>query len=151
MTGFVNLNLGDVKENKAVPAGRYRLIIASYELGESREKKTPQYKWTLNIEGHDEAMPVNHFTGLPSGKDEPKTAQFKALLMKRFLVLFKIPHTDEGFNPDDAIGCSADAELQLGEPNAAGDVYNQLVVPKLKTEGEASAPKERVATAAKKR
>jgi len=139
MTGFVNLNLGGVKENKAVPAGRYRLTIASYEHGESKEKKTPQIKWTINIEGHPDAMPINHFTGLPSGKDEPKSAQFKALLLKRFLVAFNIPHTDDGFDPEDGIGASSDCEVQLGEPSATGDVYNNLVTPKLRDEADSPA------------
>lgn len=152
MTGFVNLNLGDdVKESKAVPNGPYSLTIASYELGESREKKTPQYKWTINIDGHDDAMPINHFTGLPSPKDEPKAAKFKALLLKRFLVAFKIPHTAEGFNPDDAIGRTATLEVQQGEPNASGDVYNNIVIPRMSDETSSQGtPAQRVA-AAKKR
>lgn len=138
MSGFINLNLGDVKESKSVPNGKYRLVISSYELGESREKKTPQIKFSINIEGHDDAMPVTHYVPLASNKDDAKGAAFKNLLLARFLTLFKIPHSQEGFNPDDAIGCSADAELQLGEPNESGDTYNRLVVPKLKTEGDAA-------------
>lgn len=136
--GFINLNLGDVKESKSVPNGKYRLVIASFEEGESREKKTPQLKFSINIEGHDDAMPVTHYVPLASNKDDAKAAAFKNLLLARFLALFKIPHSADGFNPEDAIGCSADAELQLGEPNDSGDTYNRLVVPKLKTEGDAA-------------
>lgn len=151
--GFINLDLGNVKESKSVPAGRYRLQIANFEETESREKKTPQLKFTINIEGHEDAMPVNHYIPLPAKGDEQKSASFKALLLKRFLVLFNIPHDDTGFNPDDAIGASADAELQLGEPNASGDTYNSLVVPKLKSEGEqqqAKGPGRKVVGAAKR-
>lgn len=151
--GFINLDLGNVKESKSVPAGRYRLVIANWEETESREKKTPQLKFTLNIEGHDDAMPVNHYIPLPNKGDEAKSAAFKALLLKRFLVLFNIPHEDTGFNPDDTIGASADAELQVGEPNSSGDTFNNLVVPKLKTEGEAAprSPGKKVAAAGSKR
>ena len=152
--GFINLDLGNVKESKSVPAGRYRLTIANFEETESREKKTPQLKFTINIEGHEDAMPVNHYIPLPTKGDDAKAAGFKALLLKRFLVLFNIPHDDTGFNPDDTIGASADAELQLGEPNASGDTYNSLVVPKLKTEGDSGATQrsgKKVASAGSKR
>ncbi len=137
--GFLNLKLSDLKERQSVPNGRYRLTIASYEYGESREKKSPQYKITINIDGHDEAMPVNHYMSIPWEKDTPEQSEFKSLLVKRFLVLFKVPHTDDGFDPDEMIGASADAELQLGEPNKSGDSYNNLVVPKLQDEGAGGA------------
>lgn len=139
--GFINLNLGDVKEQRAVAAGRYRLVIANWEETESKEKKTPQLKFSINIEGHDEAMQVQQYIPLAGPKDEQKSAAFKNLLMARFLTLFKVPNTVEGFNPDDAIGCSADAELQLTEPNKdSGDVFNRLVVPKLSGEAEEAKP-----------
>jgi len=137
--GFLNLKLSDLKERSSVPNGRYRLVISGFEYGESREKKSPQYKITCNIEGHDEAMPVNHYMSLPWEKDTAEASEFKSLLVKRFLVLFGVPHTDDGFDPDDMIGKSADAELQLGEPNKNGDAYNNLMVPKLSTEGIAGA------------
>lgn len=145
---FINLNLGaDIKEGQAAPAGRYRVVIQSYEYGESREKKTPQYKVTCMVEGHD-YMPISHYVGIPSEKDDQKTANFKSLLLKRFLVAFNIPHSDTGFNPDDMNGCAADVELQLTEPNDSGDVYNRIVIPRLKTEGDKPAAK---VAAAKKR
>lgn len=149
--GFINLNLGDVKESKNVPAGKYRLVISSFEETESREKKTPQLKIVIAVEGHDDAMPVNHYVPLASAKDDQKTAMFKNLLLARFLSLFKVPFSAEGFNPEDMIGCSADAELQLTEPNDNGDVYNRLVVPKLATEADAPAQKKTAAVAGKKR
>lgn len=139
--GFLNLSLGGLQEKHSVPEGRYRLVIASAEEGESREKKTPQFKVTINIEGHPNAYPVTHWLSIPSNKDEPKTAESKALFLKRFLVLFNVPHTDDGFDPDDLVGASADAELSLTDPEDSDnkEVFNRLVVPKLRT-GEPSGP-----------
>lgn len=136
--GFVNLNLGNVKESHSVPAGRYRLVIASAEEGVSREKKNPQFELSINIEGHDNTYPVRHWLSLPTPKDDERTASAKALFLKRFLVLFNIPHTDDGFDPDDLIGATADAELSLTDPeeNENKEVFNRLVVPKLKTEND---------------
>lgn len=140
--GFLNLNLGNVKEMKSVPAGRYELVVANAEEGESKETKSPQYKLTINIEGHEDSYPVTHWLSIPSAKDDEKKARSKALFLKRFLVLFNIPHSDEGFDPEDLIGARATAELSLTDPdeNDNKEVFNRLVVPKLRTEKDSGGP-----------
>lgn len=134
---FIPLNLDDAKEAKPVPAGKYDLVITSCEETLTKEKQKPQFKMALQIEGHDDAPLVFHYQGIPSESDETQAMQFKMLLLKRFLKLFKIPYGADGFDTEklamEMVGARANAELQLGEPYN-GNVSNVLVVPKLKDE-----------------
>jgi hypothetical protein len=134
---FIPLNLDDAKEARPVPAGRYDLVITSCEETLTKEKQKPQFKMALQIEGHDDAPPVYHYQGIPSESDETQAQQFKMLLLKRFLKLFKVPYSADGFDTDklamELVGARANVELQLGEPYN-GNVSNVLVVPKLKDE-----------------
>lgn len=133
----IAVNLNDVTEPKPVPVSTYDLTIASVEEGKSKEKQRPQLIVSIGIDQHPEAPNVTHFVSLPSGDDEPRSAQFKALMLKRFLTLFNIPmDSDGGFDTEDFPGAKARAELGLSEPNESGDTYNRLVVPKMR--GEAS-------------
>lgn len=140
----IPINLNEVQESKPVSAGRYDLTIASAEEWKS-QKGAPQIKVSIGINGHDEAPNVTHFISLPAEGDDPQKAQFKALFLKRFLSLFKIPFNGNGFSLDDFPGATATAELTLSEPDDSGSVYNRLQLPRLKgesgpTSGE-SAPK----------
>lgn len=151
---FINVNLDDIQEAKPVPGGKYEVQITACEETLTKEKQKPQYKMTLMILGHDDAPPVNHYQGIPAEDDEPNTAQFKALLLKRLLALFKIHVGKEGFDTSalamELIGASATVELRLGKPNDSGVVYNELVLPRLKEEsaahtGAAKPPQKRAA------
>lgn len=130
----IAINLNDVAESKPVPAGRYGLTIASAEAMKS-QKGADMLKVSIGIDGHDTAPNISHFISFPSGDDDAGKANFKALMCKRFLVAFGIPGDAEGFDTDDFPGSTADLELGLSEPNDTGDVYNRLVLPKLKDEG----------------
>ena len=131
---YIPLDLGNVQESKPVASGYYDLVVTGCEETKTKEKGKPQLKITVGIIGHEDAPNVMHFVGLPAPGDEPKAATFKALLLKRFLVLFKVPHSAEGFDIDDVIGATAHAELILDEPDDKGNVYNRLQVPRLKDE-----------------
>lgn len=142
---FISLNLDDAKESKPVSAGKYDLVITTCEETTTKTAGKPQFKMSLQIEGHDDAPPVYHYQGIPSELDEPQAQQFKMLLLKRFLKLFKIPYSAEGFDTEklamELVGARANVEVQLGEPYN-GNVSNVLVIPKLKDEeGPAGAGK----------
>ena len=143
---FIPLNLNEVEESKPVPNGRYGLTILDAEETVTKEAKKPQFKIAIAVDGHDKAPNVNHYVGIPGDGDEAKAAQFKALLLKRFLTLFKIPIDPKGFDTAALAmqmrGAKATAELQLDE---TGD-YNRLVVPRI-----AGEPQGRVAAAPPKR
>jgi hypothetical protein len=124
-------NLQEVREAQPVPNGKYDLTIASVE-----ESKTqaglPQLRVSIGIDGHDDAPNLTHFVSLPSAGDDKSTA--KALFLARFLEAFNIAYDASGFDTDDLPGATARLEVTLSEPNADGNVYNRLVLPRLKNE-----------------
>lgn len=132
---FINMqNLGEVTEPKPVPNGRYDVTISEAKYVEEKN----YIRVSLGIQGHLDAPNVNHFISLPKKDDDAGKATFKQLMLKRFLVQFRIPFDNaSGFNVDDFAGATANAQLNLGEPNAdTGAVYNELVVDKLPNEAE---------------
>lgn len=135
----IPVSLNDVQESKPVPSGRYGLTIASVEETKTREKQKPQLKVSLGIDGHDDAPNVSHYIGLPADGDDAGAAQFKALLLKRFLAAFKIPFSSDGFDLDNFPGAQATLEVTLSEPDDNGNVYNRLTIPRLKDEANAGA------------
>lgn len=130
----IPLNLNEVQESRPVPNGRYDLVVASAEETTSKAG-APQIKVSLGIEGHDTAPNVSHYISLPGSGDEPNKAQFKALLLKRFLTAFNIPFDSDGFNVDDFPGATARCELTMSEPDDNGNVYNRLQLPRIASEG----------------
>ena len=158
---LIPINLNDIQEPKPVPVGRYDLVIASCEEAVSKNGK-PQFQVSIGIEGHDDAPNVRHYISLPNEGDEPNALQFKALLLKRFLTLFKQPIPTNGIDTEklalSLVGARANAELSLdkekdsdGNEKPDGNVYNRLVVPRMRGEGAAGAPGGRVAPPPPKR
>ena len=144
---IIPLNLNEVQEPKPVSLGRYELQITGCEEGKSREKQKPQFRVSIAIEGHDDAPNITHFISIPSEDDEPGALQFKAILLKRFLTLFKIPFNGESLDTEqlamEMVGARANAEVGLdkekdsqGNEKPDGNVYNRLVVPRMKGEAQ---------------
>lgn len=128
----IPINLADVEESKPVAAGvKYNLIIT--EAGETTSKAgNPQIEVSIAIEGHDNAPNLRHYVSLPQtgeGKD-PSKENYKALLLKRFLVLFNIPFNGGEFDTQDFAGAKAFAELGLDD---SGD-FNRLILPRMRGE-----------------
>lgn len=141
--GFIPVDVTGTSEPKAVPNGRYDLSISSAEEALSKEKKKPMVVVYINIEGHPEAPNIRHNVSLPTPEDEPKAKEFKMLLLKRFLTLFKIPYDANGFNVDDFVGARADhVELKLTDVDEKGNQYNEMMLPRMASE---AAPKLAVA------
>lgn len=146
---LIPINLNDAVEPKPVPIGRYDLVISNCEETLTKEKQKPQFRVSIGIEGHDDAPNITHFVGIPSEEDEPNALRFKALLLRRFLTLFKLPIPGE-INTEqlamEMVGARANAEVNLDvevdpvtkQPKPDGAVYNRLVVPRLKGEGTAT-------------
>ena len=144
---FIPVNLNDAVESQPVPNGRYSLTITACEETKTKELGKPQYRVSIGFDEQPTAPNLTHFVGLPTESDEPNKMQFKMLLLKRFLALFDIPYDSKGIDTEklamEMVGRKCTAEVVLGEPNANGNVYNGLVVPRLKGEGVQvkSAPK----------
>lgn len=140
MSTLIPVDVTGTTEPKPVNNGRYDLSISSAEEGLSKEKKKPMITTYLNIDGHPTAPNVRHSISLPADGDEPKSKEFKMLLLRRFLTLFNIPYDSNGFNIEDFPGATASAELKLGDVDDSGNQYNELVLPKMKTEPTTARP-----------
>lgn len=142
---LIPVDVGGAKERKAVPNGRYDLTILSCEEGESRQQKKPQLIIFVSIDAHPDAPAIRTTLPLIAAGDPEKTAEFKKLLVARFLEAFKIPHGPQGYDTDDFPGSKATLEVKLGEANEAGDQYNEMVIPKMKGGESAVGAKPQVA------
>lgn len=128
---FINMNLGDTVEPKPVPQGRYDVVVTSATFNGEKN----YIRCSLGIQGHLDAPNVNHFISLPKKDDEPQKANFKQLMLKRFLEQFNIPYDPvAGFNVEDFNGAAANVQLNISEPDDTGTVYNELVVDKMTDE-----------------
>jgi len=136
---LIPLNLNDVQEPKPVPNGRYALTIASAEQGVSKNGND-QIRVSIGIEGHLDAPNVTHYISIPGKADEKQKADFKLLMLKRFLTAFNIPFDDNGFSVDSFIGARAECELTLSEPDDGGNIYNRLMLPKVTSSGNGAKP-----------
>lgn len=140
---FIPANFDEAVEPKPAPAGKYNLQITGCELAKtgpnSKHPGSPQFKVSIAFKDEPNTPNITHYISLPHEQDEPGSANFKVLLLKRFLVLFNIPFDPAGIDTEkmamDMVGAEANAEVGLSEPNDSGDVYNRLMVPKIRDEG----------------
>ena len=147
---FIETNFDEIVEPKAAPEGKYQLQVVKADVTEtgpnSKNPGAPMYKVTLGFADAPNIPNFQHYIVLPSGTD---TDQQKLLGLKRFLVLFNVPFDNSGFDIEglamEMVGASAEGSITLGEPNEAGNVYNSLMVPRIKGEqtgaGRASPPR----------
>jgi hypothetical protein len=141
---FIPANFDDAIESQPVAAGRYELQIMECKQTvsgpNSKNPGAPQFRVTIAFTDPDLNAPnLTQFISLPAENDEVRTAQYKVLLLKRFLELFRIPYDRGGIDTErmamDMVGCTATAEVQLTEPDPEnGNVYNRLVVPRIRDE-----------------
>lgn len=139
---LIPVNFDEVTELKPVVNGRYNLTVSACEKTFTKEGSKPQLKLSVGIDGQDGAPNITHFIGIPSEKDtEKEKLDFKALLVKRNCMLFGVPLT----NDDEQLALSfvgaraSNVEVTQSEPTPTGEVYNRIMVPKLKGEGQPKA------------
>lgn len=139
---FVDINFDDAQEAKPASAGMYTLQITSAKEGQtgpnSKVPGSPQLIFSLGFVDEPNVPNITQFISLPNSEDDKKSADFKALLLKRFLVHFGIPFDRSGIDTErlcmEAIGCSAQTEVKRTEPDDSGNVYNRVVIPRLRDE-----------------
>jgi len=139
---FIPMDLNETQESRPVPSGKYDVVIATCEETKTKAEGRPQFKMSLAIEGQPTAPNCTHYASIPSEGDDPDKAKFKALLLKRLMALFGVPIDPKGIDTEKLamafVGKRASAELSMTEPDDSGNVYNRLMVPRLKAEGEVS-------------
>lgn len=152
---FIPTNFDEAQEAKPAPSGMYQVQVVNSDLTEtgpnSKHPGSPMFKVQIGFPENPNTPNFNHYVSIPSETDDADTARYKTLLLKRFLVAFNIPFENNGFEAEnlamDMIGATAKLEVELGEPNANGDVYNSLKVPRIRGEstgnGRATPPNRR--------
>ena len=133
---FIPMNLDEVQEQKPAPKGTYELMITAAKFQESKTGK-PMLVATLGFVDQEINAPViTHYISLPFEGDEK--ANFKALMLKRFLHAFGVGYSQEGIDVDslalELVGQVANLEVGFTDPNDSGDVYNNIRVPRLRDE-----------------
>jgi len=140
---FLNVDFDSVVEPAPLPAGRYATQITNAEVKQTGERaKHPgrdqivvSVVFTGDSAEEANAPAVTHFIALPHPDDEPRTASFKARMLKRFLLIYGVPFDSNGIDLEETclamIGCSADMEVSLSAPDDNGNVYNRLVLPRI--------------------
>lgn len=68
----LNRKLDTVERPKPLPAGMYRLVVAKFEFGESKEKKTPFCKLLFNIMGPGDDVDPASLVGIDYAKRQMK-------------------------------------------------------------------------------
>lgn len=146
----IPVNFDDVQEPQPAPAGRYDLVITGAELAKtgpnSKNPGSPQFKVSIGLPDELNAPNLTQYISLPSEFDDKRSSDYKQLLLKRFLIMFKVPFSNTEIDTEkmamDMVGCTATGEVQLTDPDDKGNVYNRLVVPRISTEasGPSKAP-----------
>lgn len=139
---FLSINFDDAVEPSIAPAGNYDLQITGCEIVKTGPgSKVPgkdQFKVSLGFLGHPEYLNITQFISLPHDEDKESSASFKVLLLKRFLVAFNVNFQSNGIDLEqtamEMVGATARLEVNLTEPNANGNVYNGVVIPRLPAE-----------------
>lgn len=139
---FIPVNLDDAVEQKPAPSGEYNLqITACSEVKtgpNSKHPGSPQFKVTIGFPDEPNTPNLSQFISLPSEHDDRDQALFKMLLLKRFLALFNVSYDSAGIDTEklamEMVGATANAAVTLTEPNDDGNVYNRLVVPRMRDE-----------------
>jgi hypothetical protein len=138
---FIPVNLDETVEQKPAPKGKYELMISGCKIQETGESSkhpgAPMLKVTLGFTDLSINAPViTHYITLPYEGDE--NTNFKLLMLKRFLVAFQIPYSTDGIDPEqlavEMSGHTATLDVGLSEPNDDGNIFNRLVIPRLRDE-----------------
>jgi hypothetical protein len=136
----IPVNFDEVTEPQPAAQGRYALQIMQCVIAEtgpnSKRPGSPQFKVTVAFEDVTLNAPnITQFISLPNEGDDQKSANFKVLLLKRWLELFRVPYDKSGIDTErmamDMVGATAMAEVTLTEPDDNGNVYNRIQVPRI--------------------
>lgn len=139
---FIGINFDDAQEAKPAAAGMYNLQITDAKEGQtgpnSKVPGSPQLIFSLGFTDEPNVPNITQWISLPNSEDDQKSANWKALQLKRFLVHFGIPFDSNGIDTErvcmEAVGSMAQTEVKLSEPDDNGNVYNRVVIPRLRDE-----------------
>lgn len=150
---FIKQAIADAKESEVAPEGTYDLRVHSAEehVKQGADKATSVKCVILFETGDGNYMPINHYIPLVTGDEEDddkssaeQKVNNKLVMQKRFLELFNVSYQDDGFDPDDIAGATAEGVGVIQDiqekNNLTGEVYatpfvsNKIRLPKSKSE-----------------
>lgn len=142
-------NVKDYKEDVLPPEAQHDLrckdIVEHTKKDEYGNEFISSYRVMVTVEGKtpegDNYAPIFHYLAMPSqerdtANDEAKsldpgtTTRMKMLNIRRFLELFQIPYSAEGFNSEDVVGATARAAIKHQAMDNGGISAN-IVLPRL--------------------
>jgi hypothetical protein len=106
MASFLNLDVNDAQEYKAVAEGEYQLRVMAAELKTSTKTGGEYIGLKLQIIGDDPfTKDVQHTLMIPTAKDDVKQANNRKLAIRNFMQAFDIEVTPQ-INVEDWVGKS---------------------------------------------
>ena len=134
---FIELpGLQDAREPIVAPEGaNYDLCITSAKIHTKDGKDS--LECIFEIEGGEDYAPIWSYNSFPNSNDEEDIVKFKNLMLRRFLVQFKIPH-ENGFEVEQVVGCRATA-CTLTQEVFESNLSNKLTLNRLPNEGPVAA------------
>lgn len=127
---FIKSGAANAVEPQVQPEGVYDLVVKKAELYKGKESGKESIRTIIGIEGVQNAADFFHYVPLINGSEEDeKKVNDKNLMQKRFLDMFNIAYTDEGFELDDFIGARGRGYLKVEADNNGID-RNSLQVGK---------------------
>lgn len=135
---YLPTSLDEIQEPKAAPAGTYELQITAAVEHLSGEKSkhpgAPNIRVTLGFVDEPNVPNITHFISLPYG-EEDESANFKLLMLKRFLHLFNVPYVPDAEQIRfSMIGATAAVDVGQKLNEETGDVFNTINIPKMRNE-----------------
>jgi len=122
----------DIKKPLALPAGTYYAMIKGYELGESKQKKTPFVRFNFTLTGPGEDISPEDLEGVDLGKKALRTDFYltpdSEYRLKDFIESIGIPTQGRTFFELLPECASKDVLLDVTQRNSddGADVFNDV-------------------------
>ncbi len=135
---FIEADLNQDYEDKAVPEGRYDLRVTAAEEMVSKNSGADMVRCIVEIVGENGSAPIFHYIVFPIGKksaaergvdeDDDNKVRNKMRGITRFLHAFDISFEKKGFNTEDLIGATA-SDVPVTQDEYEGNVSNSMKLP----------------------
>ena len=134
---MVRVPLGRGSEQTIAPDGEYELVVRKFE---KKESKAGNDMWVATVgftEGDYEL--ITHYFNMVISSDPDNIVAMKMRDLRRFLVLFEVPHEVEEdgsamFDSEDVPGCTAKCRVTVNsiDTDSGPRDINRLRLPRVK-------------------
>lgn len=138
--GFINTRMGDAPEVKVASEGMYDLHVIRAELQRTKKDDRDMISVGIAIEGPEDYEILNQWFVLPNEDDWEEENGRKAKMflrnLKRFLHVFGIEWSTEGFELESLEGAAGKCLVTTRTNEDTGQVFNDLRLPRLPEDAE---------------